>query len=116
MFELVKRTLFTGVGLAAMTKEKLEELGKEVARQADLSEAEAAKFQAELEHRASTAQEDLQAEIDRRVEQVTQRLGLARAEETATLSAKVAALSARLEALEARLSADELDSGSDNDS
>ncbi|MEW4569896.1 hypothetical protein AB1L88_18680 [Tautonia sp. JC769] len=111
MFELVKRTLFTGVGLAAMTKEKIEELGKEVARQADLSEAEAAKFQAELEHRASTAQEDLQAEIDRRVEQVTQRLGLARAEDTATLSAKVAALSARLEALEARLNAHEVAPG-----
>lgn len=112
MFELIKRTLFTGVGLASMTKEKIEELGKDLARHADLSEAETSKFTAELERRASTAQEDLQAEIDRRVEQVTQRLGLSKAEDTATLSAKVAALSARLEALEARLDVAESTSGS----
>jgi polyhydroxyalkanoate synthesis regulator phasin len=100
MFELIKRAMFTGVGLASMTREKIEELAKEVSRQADLTEAEATKFQAELEKRAASAQEDLQNQIDQRVEQVTQRLGLGRAEDVAALSAKVAALTARLEALE----------------
>lgn len=103
MFDIIKKALFTGVGLASMTREKIDELAKDLARHADLSEADAMKFQADLEKRAASAQEDLQAEIDRRVEQTTQRLGLARAEEVATLSAKVAALSARLETLEARL-------------
>ena len=29
MFELIRKTLLTGVGLAVMTKDKVEELGKE---------------------------------------------------------------------------------------
>lgn len=102
MFELIKRAMFTGVGLASMTRDKIEELAKEVSRQADLTEAEAAKFQAELEKRAASAQEDLQKQIDQRVEMVTQRLGVGRAEDVAALSAKVAALSSRIEALEAK--------------
>ncbi len=40
MFDLIKKTLLTGVGLAVMTKDKVEELGKEFASQAKLSENE----------------------------------------------------------------------------
>ena len=102
MFEIVKRALFTGVGLASLTREKLEELGKDLSRHADLSEAEAAKFQSELEGRAADAQQELREQIDRRTRQVVQGLGLVRAEDFAALSARVAALSARVDALEGR--------------
>ena len=44
MFELIKKTLLTGVGLAVMTKDKVEELGKELASQAKLSENEGKEF------------------------------------------------------------------------
>ena len=102
MFEVVKRALFTGVGLASLTREKIEELGKDLSRHAELSEAEAAKFQVELEGRAADAQRELREQIDRRTQQVVQGLGLARADDFAALSARVAALSARVEALEGR--------------
>jgi len=102
MFEIVKKALFTGVGLASMTKEKLEELAKDVSRHADLSESQAAEFQADLERRAETARDDLKKQIDQQAEQVIDRLKLARSEDLASLSAKVAALSARVEALEAK--------------
>lgn len=102
VFDMVKKALFTGVGLASMTKEKIDELGRDLSRHADLSEAEAAKFQEELERRAKSAQEDLRAEIDSRVESATKQLGLARADEVAGLTAKVAALTARIERLEAQ--------------
>ena len=44
MFDLIKKTLLTGVGLAVMTKDKVEELGKEFASQAKLSELEGKEF------------------------------------------------------------------------
>ena len=44
MFELIKKTLLTGVGLAVMTKDKVEELGKDLASQARLSENEGKEF------------------------------------------------------------------------
>lgn len=97
MFDLIKKTLFTGVGLAALTKEKLQDLGKEVSEKARLTEAQAQEFQAELEARASQAQKDLEDVIDQRVEQATQKLGLARRDQVEALAARIARLEAQTE-------------------
>ncbi len=86
MIDVMKKTLFTGIGLATLTKEKLQELGREVAEKAKLSEAQAQEFQEELESRADQAQCDLQATIDHRVEQALQRVGLARREQVEELA------------------------------
>ena len=40
MFDLIKKTMLTGVGLAAMTKDKVEELAKELSKKGKLSEKE----------------------------------------------------------------------------
>ena len=88
MIDVMKKTLFTGIGLATLTKEKLQELGREVAEKAKLSEAQAQEFQEELESRADQAQRDLQATIDHRVEQALQRVGLARREQVEELAAR----------------------------
>ncbi len=92
MIELVKKALYTGVGLAMLTKEKLVELGKEVSEHAQLSEAQAKEFQDELQRRAEEAKRNLEAQIDQRVEQVVARLGLVRAEQHQTLMARVESL------------------------
>jgi polyhydroxyalkanoate synthesis regulator phasin len=92
MFDVIRRALFTGVGLAAMTKEKLVELGQDIARKADLTEAQAREFQDELARRADEARSTLEGEIDRRVEAVVAKLNLARSSELAELKARVEAL------------------------
>ena len=56
MFDLIKKTLLTGVGLAVMTKEKVEELGKDLASQAKLSEHEGKEFVDHLLKQSDTAQ------------------------------------------------------------
>ena len=117
MFELVKKTLFLGFGLATLTKDKLEELGREVARQAQLNETKAREFQLELNSRAEQSRQALAAEIDRRVDQAFGRMGLARGKDMIEVAARLealeravaelpkaadlAALTARLERLEA---------------
>ena len=40
MVDLIKKAIYTGVGLAVLTKEKAEELVKELSQQAKLSEQE----------------------------------------------------------------------------
>ncbi len=101
--ELVKKTLFTGIGLASLGKDKIEELAKDVAKYGEMSEAEASKFLEELRQRADAAQDDLRDRIDKRVEQVTQQLELARTSEVQALQAKVTALAAQVEVLEGRV-------------
>lgn len=97
MFDLVKKTLFTGIGLATLTKEKLLELGNEVAEKAKLTEAQAQEFRDELQTRASQAQSDLESMIDQRVEQTAQKLGLVRRDQFDALAARLVALETRLE-------------------
>ena len=92
MFELVKKSLFLGFGLATMTKEKLEELGREVARQAQLSESKAREFQVELTNKAEQSRQALAAEIDRRIDQAYARMGVARSKDATDLAARLAAL------------------------
>lgn len=96
MFDLIKKTLLTGVGLAVMTKEKVEELGKDLASQAKLSEHEGKEFVDHLLKQSDTARKDLEARINSAVQKVVSGLNLASKEEVAKLSAKVEELSAKL--------------------
>ena len=92
MFELVKKTLFLGFGLATLPQEKLEDLGREVARQAKLSESKARELQLELTNKAEQARQALGAEIDRRVDRAFAKVGVARSKDATDLAARLAAL------------------------
>ena len=92
MLELVKKSLFLGFGLATLTKEKLEDLVREVARQAKLSESKAREFQSELTNRAEQARQALGAEIDRRVGRAFAKMGVARSKHTIDIAARMEAL------------------------
>jgi polyhydroxyalkanoate synthesis regulator phasin len=85
------------VGLAVLTKEKLVDLGKEVAKQANLTEAQAREFQEDLQKKAEEARDHLQSEIDRRVEATLKRMGVARTDQVNALLARVEELEKRLE-------------------
>jgi polyhydroxyalkanoate synthesis regulator phasin len=96
MLELIKKTLLTGVGLAVLTKEKVEELGKELASQAKLSEIEGKEFVDHLLKQSEDARKDFEARINGAVQKAVSSLNLASKDEVARLSAKVEELSARL--------------------
>jgi polyhydroxyalkanoate synthesis regulator phasin len=89
MFDIVQKALFTGLGLASMTREKLEALGKELSTHAKLSEEQTAQFQAELKSRAQQAKTEFDEEVDRRLESLIKSVGLVRKEELATLQERI---------------------------
>ena len=92
MLELVKKSLFLGLGLAMLTKERLEDLGREVARKANLSQSKAREFELELTNRAEQARQALGAEIDRRVDRAFAKVGVARSKHTTDIAARLEAL------------------------
>ena len=100
MFELIKKTLLTGVGvgvgLAVMTKDKVEELGRDLASQAKLSEHEGKEFVDHLLQQSDTARKEFETRISAAVQKAVSGLNLASKDELARLSAKVEELSARL--------------------
>jgi polyhydroxyalkanoate synthesis regulator phasin len=89
MVDLIKKALYTGVGLAVLTKEKAEELVKELTQQAKLSEQEGKELFDGLLKQSEQARNDFQTKVDEAVVSVVNRLNLATKDEVASLKAKV---------------------------
>jgi polyhydroxyalkanoate synthesis regulator phasin len=96
MVDLIKKALYTGVGLAVLTKEKAEELVKDLTQQAKLSEQEGKELFEGLLKQSEQARNDFQAKIDEAVLTVVKRLNLATKDEVAALTAKVDALASKV--------------------
>lgn len=97
MVDLFKKALYTGLGLAVLTKEKAEELVKEFAEQAKLSEHEGKELMDGLLKQSDQARTDFQARLDEAVSGAVSRMHLATRDDVETLRKKVDELSARLE-------------------
>ena len=96
MVDLIKKALYTGVGLAVLTKEKAEELVKDLTQQAKLSEQEGKELFEGLLKQSEQARNDFQAKIDEAVLTVVKRLNLATKDEVASLKAKVEELASKV--------------------
>lgn len=77
MFELIKKIMLTGVGLAAVTKDKVEELGRELIEKSEMSEKEGKELIDELLKKSEQAREDLETSIEDVVRKVLGKMDLA---------------------------------------
>ncbi|HDH87883.1 MAG: polyhydroxyalkanoate synthesis regulator [Deltaproteobacteria bacterium] len=77
MFDLIKKTMLTGIGLAAMTQDKVEELAKELSEKGKLSEKEGKNLVNELLKKSEQAKKDLETRVENIVEKVLGKMNLA---------------------------------------
>lgn len=76
MLELIKRTFLTGVGLAALTKDKVEEQAKKIAEELKLDEQEGRKLADDLLRQAEQSREKLTSQVKQMVKKTLQELHL----------------------------------------
>ena len=88
MVDLIKKALYTGVGLAVLTKEKAEELVKDLTQQAKLSEQEGKELFEGLLKQSEQARNDFQTKVDGPCSTVVKRLNLATKDEVESLKAR----------------------------
>ncbi len=96
MTELIKKALLAGVGLAAMSKDKVEELAKEIAHTAQMSGDKGKEFVDEMVARSSKTRKDLENTVQRFVTDQLKRLNLPTRDD-------IGALQSRIEELERSL-------------
>lgn len=89
MIDLLKKSLLAGIGIASLTKERIEEIASELKTKGELSEEEGKKFVSELLKQAETSRLDLQKTIEERVDAVLTRCNFARKSEVDELRAAV---------------------------
>lgn len=94
MIELLKKTMLTGIGLAVLTKEKVEELGREMVKQGEISEKEGKEFMDDLLKQSEDSRKNFESQLDKLVKNAVGRMNLATKDEIAELSERLARLEA----------------------
>ncbi len=89
MKELFKNIMYAGLGAAFITKEKLEELQKELIEKGKMSQEEGKQFVDELRLKSEKAREQLDGWITSRVEERVRQLNLATRDEVVELQRKI---------------------------
>lgn len=89
MIELLKKIALTGVGLAAMSGEKIEEWSKKIAEELKLSEAEGRKFLDDIRKQSAEAKENLEKQINEQVKRYMERIGVATRDEKEKLEKRI---------------------------
>ncbi len=100
MFELIKKAMFTGIGMAAMTKEKVEEIAVDFIKKGNLSENEGRKLVDEIMKRSEESQEEIKKQVERLVMAALEKMQLARISQIDEINQAIQILREKIEVLE----------------
>jgi len=89
MFDIIKKTMLTGVGLAAMTRDKIEEMAKELTEKGEMTEKEGRELVDELVKKSEKAKKDLETKMEGIVEKVLGKMNLATKEDISKLEKRL---------------------------
>jgi polyhydroxyalkanoate synthesis regulator phasin len=89
MFELIKKTMLAGVGLAAVTKDKVEELARELTEKGEMSEKEGKELMDQLLKKSEQARKDLETKVEDTVRKVLGKMAVATKEDIDSLSERI---------------------------
>jgi polyhydroxyalkanoate synthesis regulator phasin len=89
MFDLIKKTLLTGVGLAVLSKEKAEEMARDIADAAKLSSDKGQEFVDEVVGRSEKMRKELEETVQRAVNDSLKRTNLPTRDDIAQLRARI---------------------------
>lgn len=96
MNEYLRKGILAGIGLASLTKEKIEEYANKFASENDLTEEEGKKFVDDLKSQAVKQKEDIEKLVENKVEEALEKLKLPSRKEIDGLKERVAELEVEL--------------------
>lgn len=99
MIELIKKAFLTGVGIAALTKDKVEELARELIDKGKMSEQEGEKLVKDMLNQAEESRETLKSQIDSLVKNTIAKMHVARIEDIELLKNEIQQLRDEIAAL-----------------
>ena len=99
MIDLIKKAVLTGIGVASLTKEKIEEVSKEFIEKGKLSEDEGEKLVADMLKRAEDSRNSLEKQIKKNVDTTLGKMQLVRASDISGLKSEIESLRNEIESL-----------------
>jgi polyhydroxyalkanoate synthesis regulator phasin len=96
MFDYLKKTLLTGVGLALRSKTEIEDLAKEFAKTSSMSQDEARDFLKDCREKYEEAKEEFDKKMETAVEKILKKLDLPSRSDIKALNDRMDALTKKL--------------------
>ncbi|QTA80170.1 Poly(hydroxyalcanoate) granule associated protein domain-containing protein [Desulfonema limicola] len=94
MFDILKKSMLTGIGMALKTRDEVEELAKDWAGKQKLSEDEGRKFMEELLKKYDSSVDKLEDKVEETVKKVLKKMNLVTQEEVDELKKEIGRLKA----------------------
>lgn len=89
MIDLIKKAVLTGIGVASLTKDKIEDLAKELIDKGKMSEQEGEKLVQEMLSRAEESRETMKSQTESLVKSTITKMQLARVEDIELLKGEI---------------------------
>jgi len=96
MFDYLKKSLLTGVGLALRSKTEIEDLAKEFAKTSSMSQDEAKDFLRDCREKYEEAKEEFDKKMETAVEKILKKLDLPSRSDIKALNDRMDALTKKL--------------------
>lgn len=100
MIELVKKAMFTGIGFAALTKEKVEDVAQVFIEQGKMSQKEGEKLVDDIMARSKESQEEMSRQVEELVQSGLEKMNMAKMSDVEVLKEEIAELKKRIHELE----------------
>ncbi len=92
MLELVKKTMLTGIGLALLAKDEVEDLAKELVEKGKMTEKDGKKFLDELQKRYEEVQSKLEERVEKTVKEFLKKADVVTADDLKAIKKEIRAL------------------------
>ena len=89
MLDLVKKTMLTGIGLALLAKDEVEDLAKEVVEKGKMTERDGKKFFNDLQKRYEEVQDKLEERVEKTVKEIVKKMDLVTGDELKALKREI---------------------------
>ena len=89
MLSIIKKSMLTGIGLALLAKDEVEDLAKELAKKSKMSEKEGGKFLKDLQKRYDETQKKLEQQVEKAVKDFMKRADVVTADELKVLKKEI---------------------------
>ena len=89
MFDLLRKATLMGIGITSMTKDKIEELAKEIVEEGKLSEEEGKKLVEDLLKQADEARNELESRVEKLVRSALEKLDIPSRAEVEKLKVRI---------------------------
>lgn len=96
MFDYLKKSLLTGVGLALRSKAEIEDLAKEFAKTSRMSQDEARDFLKDCQGKYEEAKEEFDKKLEAGIEKILKKLDLPSRSDIKALNDRMDALTKKL--------------------